>query len=125
MMTNNNAVVTAPPTNNNVVVNTTNNAVSMYAPRNYSELLDLATKLAQTAFVPPQMQGKPTDVFVAMQLGSEIGLPLMQSVQSIAVINGRPCVWGDAMIALVRSSPLCEYINEEFKEFDLNGDNED
>lgn len=116
MTNNNNAVVTAPPTNNNVVVNTTNNAVSMYAPRNYSELLDLAAKLAQTSFVPPQMQGKPTEIFVAMQLGSEIGLPLLQSVQSIAVINGRPCVWGDAMIALVRSSPLCEYINEEFKD---------
>jgi len=28
------------------------------------------------------------------------------------VINGRPALWGDAVIALVRASPLCEYIYE-------------
>jgi hypothetical protein len=36
----------------------------------------------------------------------------MQSLQSIAVINGRPCVWGDAALALVQSSPVCEYVKE-------------
>lgn len=36
----------------------------------------------------------------------------MQAMQNIAVINGRPALWGDAVIALARSSPLCEYIYE-------------
>lgn len=33
-------------------------------------------------------------------------------MQNLAVINGRPALWGDAVIALVRSSPLCEYVVE-------------
>ena len=44
------------------------------------------------------------EVFAAIQLGSEVGLPPMQSVQNIAVINGRPTIWGDAMLALCRMS---------------------
>jgi len=36
----------------------------------------------------------------------------MQAMQNIAVINGRPSIWGDAMIALVRACPAFEYINE-------------
>lgn len=106
---NNNAVVVA---NNNAPANVQQPTMNAYSPRTYAELMDFATRISQTSFVPTGMQGKPNDVFVAMQLGSEVGLPLMQSLQNIAVINGRPCIWGDAMIALVRNSPLCEYINE-------------
>ena len=36
----------------------------------------------------------------------------MAALQSIAVINGRPSLWGDGALAIVRSSPLCEYIHE-------------
>ena len=33
-------------------------------------------------------------------------------MQNIAVINGRPSIWGDAMLALVKGSGLLEYIAE-------------
>jgi hypothetical protein len=36
----------------------------------------------------------------------------MQSLQSIAVVNGRPAVYGDAALALVQSSPACAYVRE-------------
>jgi hypothetical protein len=49
---------------------------------------------------------------LAIQHGSEVGLSPMQSLQSIAVINGRPTIWGDAALALVQSSPVCEYVRE-------------
>jgi hypothetical protein len=51
-------------------------------------------------------------VFIAIQYGAEIGFPPMQALQSIAVINGRPCVWGDGLVAVVRGSGECEYIRE-------------
>jgi hypothetical protein len=38
----------------------------------------------------------------------------MQSLQNIAVINGRPSVWGDAMKALVMAHHSCEWIKEVF-----------
>jgi len=40
-------------------------------------------------------------VSIAIMTGLEIGLPPMQSIQRIAVINGRPCLWGDAVPALL------------------------
>lgn len=68
--------------------------------------------LASSQFVPKDFKGKPEDCLLAMQHGAEIGLGPMQSVQSIAVINGRPAVWGDAAIALVMGSAVCEYVKE-------------
>jgi hypothetical protein len=40
-----------------------------------------------------------------MQFGMELGLSPMQAIQSVAVINGRPCVYGDTMLALCMSHP--------------------
>lgn len=105
----NNSMVVA---NNNAPAISQPQQTSGFLPKTYGELMDFANRVSQSAFVPTGMQGKPNDVFIAMQLGSEVGLPLMQSLQNIAIINGRPRIWGDAMIALVRRSPLCEYINE-------------
>ena len=45
-------------------------------------------------------------------MGREVGLSPMQSLAQIAVINGRPSMWGDALLALVKKSGECEYVNE-------------
>ncbi len=45
-------------------------------------------------------------VLVALQMGAELGLTPMASLQNIAVINGRPSVWGDAMLAVCRASGI-------------------
>jgi len=81
-------------------------------PTNINEAMQLADMLAKSSIVPKEYQGNPGNVFVAMQWGAEIGLAPMQAVQNIAVINGRPSIWGDAMLALVRGSGLLEYIHE-------------
>jgi hypothetical protein len=81
-------------------------------PSNMDEAFRLADMLADSELVPKDFRGKPGNVMVAMQWGMEIGLKPMQSLQNIAVINGRPCLWGDAVIALVRGSSVCEYVSE-------------
>lgn len=50
--------------------------------------------------------------FVAMQAGAEIGLSPMQSIQNIAVINGKPGIYGPAALALVEASGKLEDIDE-------------
>jgi hypothetical protein len=45
----------------------------------------------------------------------EMGLAPMQALQNIAVINGKPSVYGDALMALVQASPVCEDIEEFFE----------
>jgi hypothetical protein len=60
--------------------------------------------LAKSGLVPEDFRGKPENVLVALQLGAEVGFPPMQSLQSIAVINGRPSIWGDGFLALLMNS---------------------
>jgi len=43
-------------------------------------------------------------IIVATQMGLELGLHPMQAIQNIAVINGRPTVWGDTMLAVCQGS---------------------
>lgn len=46
--------------------------------------------------------------FLAMSKGRELGLSLFESLASIAPINGRPSIWGDAMLGLCMKSGLLE-----------------
>lgn len=60
----------------------------------------------------PKDLNSPEKVMVAVMYGAEVGLPPMAAVQSIAVMNGRPVLWGDAALGIVKSSGLCVYIKE-------------
>lgn len=82
-------------------------------PKTFEQAITFSNYLADSDLVPKDFKGKPGNCLVAIQWGMEIGLKPLQAMQNIAVINGRPSLWGDAVIALVRSSPLCEYIIEE------------
>ena len=82
-------------------------------PSSLAEAMEFAGMMSKSSIVPKDYQNNPGNILVAIQWGMEIGLQPLQSMQSIAVINGRPSIWGDAMLALVRSSGLLEAINEE------------
>ncbi|MDR6094937.1 recombinase RecT [Stenotrophomonas sp. SORGH_AS_0321] len=82
------------------------------SPQTFEQALTFCDYLADSDLVPKDFKGKPANCLIAIQWGSELGLKPLQAVQNIAVINGRAALWGDAVIALVRSSPLCEYITE-------------
>ena len=81
-------------------------------PANLSEALQMADMLCKSTLIPKDFQNSPGNVLVALQWGMEIGLGPMQALQSIAVVNGRPSLWGDAVIALCRSHPICEWVTE-------------
>ena len=86
--------------------------MSIVRPRNIDELLKIAQIFSRSDLVPREYKGKPENVVLAIQIGSELGLAPLQALQNIAVINGRPCLWGDAMLALVQASGKLEYIRE-------------
>jgi len=85
-------------------------------PSSLAEAMEFAGMMSKSSIVPKDYQNNPGNILVAIQWGMEIGLQPLQSMQSIAVINGRPSIWGDAMLALVRSSGLLEAINEDVTE---------
>lgn len=82
------------------------------SPQTFEQALTFSTYLADSDLVPKDFKGKPGNCLIAMQWGSELGLKPLQAMQNLAIINGRPSLWGDAVIALVRGSPLCESIIE-------------
>ena len=82
-------------------------------PSSLTEAMEFAGILAKSTIVPKEFLGNPGNILVAIQWGLELGLQPLQAMQNIAVINGRPALWGDAVIALVRGSTLCEYVYEE------------
>ena len=82
------------------------------APRTLEEAMKFSELLAKSDLVPRDYKGKPGNILVAMQWGFEIGLQPLQALQNLAVINGRPSIWGDAALALVRGSGLCESLTE-------------
>lgn len=83
-------------------------------PTNLTEAMQLAEILAQSTIVPKDYQRNPGNILVAIQWGAELGLAPMQAMQNIATINGRPSIWGDAMLALVKNSSEFVSIKEEF-----------
>ena len=82
------------------------------ALQTFDDAFRFAKMVSASEFAPKDFKGKPESCLLAIQHGSEVGLSPMQSLQSIAVINGRPTIWGDAALALVQSSPVCEYVRE-------------
>jgi hypothetical protein len=85
-----------------------------FAPRTLQEALQFADLLLESGMIPKSYVGKsPAAIVVALQFGMELGMQPMQALQNIANINGSPGVWGDAALALVLGSGLCEYYEED------------
>lgn len=82
------------------------------------ELFRFAGMVASTPGFAPKGMEKPESICVAIQFGFELGLSPMQALQSLAVINGRPSIYGDAAKALIESSGLME----EYKQwYEIDG----
>lgn len=84
-------------------------------PETLEDAWRLAQMMARSELVPKNFRNKPEDVLVAVQMGVELGFAPMQALQSIAVINGRPSVWGDGFLALIMSSPLYKDHDEYYE----------
>lgn len=77
-------------------------SVAPIIPQNVDEVVRLAQGIAKSGLAPSTMN-TPEKITVAILTGLEIGLPPMFAMQKIAVVNGRPALWGDALPALLWS----------------------
>ena len=76
--------------------------IAAIIPQSFEDAYRVASVIAASGLAPADMR-TPEKVMVAIMTGLELGLPPMFAVQKIAVINGRPCIWGDAVPALLWS----------------------
>lgn len=76
-------------------------------PQTFEEVQRLA-KMAVAAGLAPRGKDEDDDVVVAkataiIMHGMEVGVSPMQSLQNIAVINGRTMIWGELLVAVLLS----------------------
>lgn len=76
------------------------NAIAPIVPTTIDEVFRLANGISKSGLAPKGMS-TTEQISIALMTGLELGLPPMQAIQRIAVINGRPTLWGDALPALL------------------------
>lgn len=75
-------------------------------------LIEYSKFIANSNLVPKEYRGKPADIAIVIDMGIEFGLKPLQALQNIACINGKPSIWGDAALAVVKVHPAFEDIEE-------------
>lgn len=111
--TDNDTVTTAP---NRLPAERPQAGVDLWNPSTLDQAMKLAEMVANSDLVPKDFRGKPGNVLIAMQMGRELGMPPLMALQNIAVINGRPAIWGDLQLAVVIKHPEYEGHKEDFDE---------
>jgi len=95
---------------------TTSKTTFSLTPTTLDEAMKYAEIMAKSSIVPKAYQGKPGDILLVVQMGAELGLKPIQALQNIAVINGKPAVYGDAMLALAQRTTGFDDIKESYDE---------
>ena len=93
---------TAPPAQPKEQIHASREIAGM-VPKTLDEAYRLSQALSRAGqMVPQHFQGSPDMIMAAVLRGAEVGLAPMQALSSIAVINGRATLWGDAIPALMQ-----------------------
>ncbi len=72
-----------------------------------------ALSLSKSGIIPLALRNKPADIEVILQMAYELDIPPMQAINGINVIQGRPTVSPQLMIALIRRKIPNAYIKIE------------
>lgn len=80
---------------------TTGAQVAALVPQSLDEAFRVSQAIAASGLAPRGLE-KAEQIMVAIMAGAELGFAPFQSLQSFAVVNGRPTLWGDGLVAVVR-----------------------
>lgn len=72
--------------------------------------VSLSANLAKSQLMPDALRGKPQDVLAIVLAGHELGLGPMQSIRGIYIVQGKPVLSADLMLALVQRDSQCKYV---------------
>jgi len=71
----------------------------------FDSLFRFAQCVHQSGLAPKGLN-TPQAIAIAIQMGLELRMSPMSALQNIAIINGRPSIYGDAQLAIVRGTGL-------------------
>jgi hypothetical protein len=86
--------------------------IAAIIPTTIEEVFRLGELIAQSGLAPNGLK-TPQAVTVVLMKGLEVGLPPMAALESFGVINGKACIYGDGIPALLWSNGFD--IDEEFE----------
>lgn len=72
--------------------------------------VSLSANLAKSQLMPDALRNKPQDVLAIVLAGHELGLGPMQSIRGIYIVQGKPVLSADLMLALVQRDGQCKYM---------------
>lgn len=72
------------------------------APEAIRTRIQYAKALAAASMLPKDYRQQPANVLIAIETGTALGIPAVQALQGIAVINGKATLSADLMAAVVR-----------------------
>lgn len=81
----------------------------------FEQIEAFAERAARSQMVPKDYIGKPDNIIIAVMKGKELGMPPIQALESIAIVNGRSSIWGAMVEALCYASGLVEDHEEHFE----------
>lgn len=77
------------------------------------EALAAGKVIIDSGFGPKDCKG-PAAIVVAVAMGARLGLDPFTAIHGIAVVNGRPSLFGDALLAVCQNHPAWEDFVEEW-----------
>lgn len=80
-------------------------------PANFEGMQRIAKWLLETQMLPGWVKNLAQATMV-VSICCSLGLDVVQNARFVMVVNGVPSLWGDAVVAKVRSSGLCAGIRE-------------
>lgn len=83
-------------------------------PVTVEESLRLAEILAKSNLVPGPYQGNPSNCFLAIEFGRELGIGWAAAIQNSYVLDGRPKLFGNIILGICRTSSVWEWIKEDY-----------
>jgi hypothetical protein len=76
--------------------------VAALVPQSLEEAFRVAGAIAASGLAPAGLKTQE-QIMVAIMAGAELGLAPFQALQSFAVVNNRPTLWGDGLMAVARA----------------------
>lgn len=82
------------------VIEKPKNDVNVMDFSNFEKAWKMVEMLCKAKCIPQNFWDNPEDALVVIQTGHEIGLSPMSSLRNMMIVNNRPSIYGDAMLAL-------------------------
>src|SRR5689334_1108474 len=71
-------------------------------PKTVEEAARMAQAVIVAGLAPDSYNNDPNKILLGIMAAMEAGLQPLYGLRQIAIINGRPTIWGDAAMALVQ-----------------------